>query len=80
MLLVVALAGFMVDRMRRLGDRETTSRIVLLALFPAMLVIAQPDLGSGLVYMAIVAGGAVRGGHEVDALRRARRRWPRRDR
>ncbi|MEA2333170.1 MAG: rod shape determining protein RodA [Thermoleophilaceae bacterium] len=54
LLLVVALAGFAVDRARRLGDRETTSRIVLLALIPAMLVIGQPDLGSGLVYLAIV--------------------------
>jgi rod shape determining protein RodA len=53
-MLVVALSAFMVDRMRRLGERETTSRIVLLALVPAMLVIAQPDLGSGLVYLAIV--------------------------
>jgi rod shape determining protein RodA len=54
LLLVVALAAFVVDRMRRLHDRETTSRIVLLAVVPAMLVIAQPDLGSGLVYLAIV--------------------------
>jgi rod shape determining protein RodA len=54
LLLVVALAAFTVDRLRRLGDRETTSRIVLLALVPAMLVVAQPDLGSGLVYLAIV--------------------------
>jgi rod shape determining protein RodA len=54
LLLVVALAGFMVDRVRRLNERETTSRIVLLALVPAMLVIAQPDLGSGLVYLAIL--------------------------
>jgi rod shape determining protein RodA len=53
-LLVVALAAFTVDRMRRLHERETTSRVVLLALVPAMLVIAQPDLGSGLVYLAIV--------------------------
>ena len=53
-LLVVALAGFTVDRARRLGERETTSRIVLLALVPAILVVAQPDLGSGLVYLAIV--------------------------
>jgi rod shape determining protein RodA len=52
-LLIVALAGFIVDRMRKLGDRETTSRVVLLAVVPAMLVIAQPDLGSGLVYLAI---------------------------
>jgi rod shape determining protein RodA len=54
LLLVVALAAFAVDRARRLGERETTSRIVLLALIPAMLVVAQPDLGSGLVYIAIV--------------------------
>ncbi len=53
-LLIVTLSAFVVDRMRRLGDRETTSRIMLLALFPAMLVIAQPDLGSGLVYISIV--------------------------
>jgi len=53
-LLILCLSAFMVDRIRRLGDRETTSRIVLLALVPAMLVIAQPDLGSGLVYIAIV--------------------------
>jgi rod shape determining protein RodA len=52
-LLVLALAAFMVDRFRRVGDRETTSRIMLLALFPAALVVAQPDLGSGLVYVAI---------------------------
>jgi len=54
-LLIVALAGFIVDRVRRLGEAESTSRIVLLALIPAMLVIAQPDLGTGLVYMVIVS-------------------------
>jgi rod shape determining protein RodA len=52
-LLVVALGGFMVERIRKLSEVETTSRILLLAIVPAMLVIAQPDLGSGLVYMAI---------------------------
>jgi rod shape determining protein RodA len=54
-LLIVALAGFIVDRVRRLGEAESTSRIVLLALIPAMLVIAQPDLGTGLVYLVIVS-------------------------
>ena len=54
LLLVVALAGFLVERVRRLTERETTSRMMLLAVIPAMLVIAQPDLGSGLVYIAIV--------------------------
>jgi rod shape determining protein RodA len=53
LLLVLSLSGFVVDRMRRLDDRETTSRIVLLTLIPAMLVIGQPDLGSGLVYLAV---------------------------
>lgn len=52
-LLVLTLSAFAVDRTRRLGERETTSRIMLLALIPAMLVIAQPDLGSGLVYVSI---------------------------
>ena len=53
-LLIVALSAFVVDRVRRLGERETTSRIMLLAILPAILVVAQPDLGSGLVYLAIV--------------------------
>ena len=53
MLLIAALAGFMVDRMRRLSEKETTSRILLLAILPAMLVVIQPDLGSGMVYLAI---------------------------
>ena len=54
LLLVVALAAFTVDRGRRIHDRVTTGGIVLLAVVPAMLVIAQPDLGSGLVYLAIL--------------------------
>src|ERR687886_721367 len=53
LLLVVALAAFMVERMRRLSEVDTTCRILLLAVIPAMLVVIQPDLGSGLVYMAI---------------------------
>jgi rod shape determining protein RodA len=52
-LLILALASFVVDRSRRLGERETTARVVLAALVPAMLVIAQPDLGSGIIYMVI---------------------------
>src|SRR5919112_2708919 len=55
LLLVVALGGFMVERMRRLSEVDTTSRILLLAIVPAMLVVVQPDLGSALVYMAIAA-------------------------
>ena len=50
-LLVVSLSGFLVDRMRRMG-RDTTARIMLLGLFPTMLVMAEPDLGSAMVYVA----------------------------
>lgn len=50
-LLIVALAGFAVDRLRRLGERETTARLMLLALGPAALVMVQPDLGSASVYV-----------------------------
>jgi rod shape determining protein RodA len=56
-LLTLALASFAVDRVRRLQEWSTTCRIMLLALFPAFLVVAQPDLGSGMVY--IVIAGAV---------------------
>jgi rod shape determining protein RodA len=52
-LLVVALAAFVVERSRRLQARDTTARIMLLTLVPAALVIVQPDLGSGLVYIVI---------------------------
>jgi rod shape determining protein RodA len=52
-LLILALAGFLIDRIRRLQERETTSRIMLLALIPTILVVAQPDLGSALVYLVI---------------------------
>jgi rod shape determining protein RodA len=52
-LLILALSAFVVDRSRRLRERDTTVRVMLAALVPAMFVIAQPDLGSGMVYMAI---------------------------
>ncbi|MDQ3630704.1 MAG: FtsW/RodA/SpoVE family cell cycle protein, partial [Actinomycetota bacterium] len=53
-LIVLVLSAFIVDRARRLGDRDTTARTMLLALVPAALVMVQPDLGSALVYIAIV--------------------------
>jgi rod shape determining protein RodA len=52
-LLIVAIAALVVDRARRLRERETTARVMLAALVPAIFVIAQPDLGSGLVYMVV---------------------------
>jgi rod shape determining protein RodA len=52
-LLVLALSAFLIDRVRTISDREATSRIMLLALFPTMLVMVQPDIGTGIVYVAI---------------------------
>ncbi len=52
-LLIVALAAFIVDRSRQIRERETTVRVLIAALIPATLVIAQPDLGSGLVYLVV---------------------------
>jgi rod shape determining protein RodA len=52
-LLIVALSAFAVDRARRLHERRTTARIMLLALLPALIVMPQPDLGTSLVYVAI---------------------------
>ncbi|HET6547048.1 MAG TPA: rod shape-determining protein RodA [Solirubrobacter sp.] len=50
-LLVVALAGFLVERMREMG-RQTTARVMLLGLVPTMIVMAEPDLGSATIYVA----------------------------
>jgi rod shape determining protein RodA len=52
-LLIVVLSALLVDRARELRSRDTTVRLMIAALIPAILVIVQPDLGSGLVYMAI---------------------------
>jgi rod shape determining protein RodA len=52
-LLIVSLAAFAVDRMRRLHELRTTARIMLFTLLPALIVIPQPDLGTGLVYVVV---------------------------
>ena len=73
-LLVVALSALR-RRPRRGGcsDRDTTARIMLLALIPAALVMVQPDLGSGLVYIVIALAVLFVAGTPLAALRRARR-------
>jgi rod shape determining protein RodA len=48
-LLVIALAAFVVDRARRL-DRQTTARVMLIGLIPTMMLLAQ-DLGTALMYV-----------------------------
>ena len=52
-LIILALAGFAVDRSRQLHEWRTTARVMLLALVAALLVIPQPDLGTGMVYVAV---------------------------
>jgi rod shape determining protein RodA len=52
-LLILALSALVVARSRRLREVGTTARVIAAAALPALLVIAQPDLGSGLVYMVI---------------------------
>ena len=52
-LLILALSALVASRARGLHELSTTARVLLAALIPALFVIAQPDLGSGLVYMVI---------------------------
>jgi rod shape determining protein RodA len=51
-LLMVFLAGFVVDSSRKTSSRQLVSRVILLTLAPTTLVIAEPDLGSALVFIA----------------------------
>lgn len=53
LLLVLALAGFVIDRARRQSELQRTARLLLLGLFPAAIVFVQPDLGTALVYGAV---------------------------
>jgi rod shape determining protein RodA len=52
---VLALAGFLADRARRLHEPQVVLQTVGLALVPIFLVFKQPDLGTALVYTAAVA-------------------------
>jgi rod shape determining protein RodA len=53
LLLILSLSAFAVEASRRVHERRTTTRLMLLALVPAMLVIPQPDLGTSMVYVAV---------------------------
>lgn len=52
-MLILSLAALIVDRSRQMRGLGTTVRVLAAALVPTLFVVAQPDLGSGLVYMAI---------------------------
>ena len=53
LLLILALAGFVIERTRRQSEVQRTARLLLLGLVPAALVFVQPSLGSALVYGAV---------------------------
>jgi rod shape determining protein RodA len=57
LLVVLALAGFLSQRYRRIGDPRTVLAVIGLAVPPMVLVFVQPDIGSALVYVAAL--GAV---------------------
>lgn len=67
LLLVLALAGFVIDGARRGSGRQRTVRYLLLGLVPAALVFLQPDLGTALVLavatLAVMYVGGVRWTH-----------------
>jgi rod shape determining protein RodA len=66
-LLVLALAGFVIDGARRGSPRQRTARYLLLGLAPAALVFLQPDLGTSLVFgvvtLAVMFVAGVRWSH-----------------
>lgn len=59
---VLALAGFLADRAGGGAPIATTMRVLGLGAIPVLLVFAQPDLGTALVYMAALAAMLFVGG------------------
>jgi rod shape determining protein RodA len=53
-LFVLALAGFLAERSRKLNEPRTTITTLGLAALPIFLVFIQPDFGTALVYCAAV--------------------------
>jgi rod shape determining protein RodA len=67
LLLILALAGFVIDGARRGSERQRTARYLFLGLAPAAVVFLQPDLGTSLVFgvvtLAVMFVGGVRWTH-----------------
>jgi rod shape determining protein RodA len=51
-LFVLALAGFLSERTKRIHETRTTLQVIGLACIPILLVFLQPDIGTALVYAA----------------------------
>jgi rod shape determining protein RodA len=54
LLLVLFLAAFLADRGKRISERQTTLAAIGLALLPIVLVFLQPDVGTAIVYAAVL--------------------------
>jgi rod shape determining protein RodA len=54
-LFILALAGFLANRGKRIAEARTTLDAVALAALPILLVFAQPDVGTALVFTAALA-------------------------
>lgn len=55
-LLILGLAQFLVPRIGRLNNLKDLIPVFLYVGFPLSLILMQPDLGTGLVYIAIMFG------------------------
>jgi rod shape determining protein RodA len=66
-LLILALAAFAIDTVRRISPLRRTARLLLLGLVPVPLVILEPDVGTGAAYvvitLAVLFVAGVRWGH-----------------
>lgn len=64
-LMVVVLAAFLAGRGQRIGRLPTIIGAGLLTLLPTALVLRQPDLGTALVFVAILGGMLFIGGASI---------------
>ena len=56
LLLVLVLAAFLADRGKRIAEAGTVATAVALTAAPAALVFVEPDFGTALAYIAVLAG------------------------
>ena len=56
LLLVLALAAFLAERGKRVMEAGTVATAVALTAAPAALVFVEPDFGTALVFLALLAG------------------------
>ncbi len=61
-LIILVLAAYLADRARRIEEWRTTLTALGLAAVPAILVFAEPDFGTTMVYCAILAAVLFVGG------------------